>query len=308
MSSTSASSSSTASSTIEPMLDEKTLFRERKRNVLSDAFSSSNDPDIEQDEVNKILTKVISPNDLKGIEDFRSTNNHISHFGLKQTELSQFLTHTKAKDSIFFNGLKHSKIKNDVVTISNNLFKYKGFEPTTCRLKVELKEPDESIFYQEMTCFTALILNRGVKFDKIFKRTGEEGKAVAQFLSQKYNYTKGNNKGSDNMTFARHSHVFPDFCAFVIAKNTGVRILGDIPTGFPKYLCFPGSMALVSSESKAVYFDMYVEWNISFSRVIKSNQNREVIAKFAELSYNSPLFDNNGRKDFLAKLAGIKAT
>jgi hypothetical protein len=257
---------------------------------------------LSQKEVTDYLHLKNKREEIKDFENKDEVTKALNSRQIGTQEFKKIHTHFKATGAISFTGASKEEVKKIVIENSIDYFKYVGFDAIQTRLRVEDREKNKDVFCDEMTAISVLVLTRGTVFNKIFKRTSRDGIDIGQFLTNKYGYRKNNNRGVNNMTLSRHSHVFPDFCALVLATDSKIRVLGTIPQGFPRYLCFPGSMALINSEIKDQYMDMYVDWNLSFSKIIRSDQDRETVKRFAELSYKSPIFSNTERKVILSNI------
>jgi len=314
--SSSSSSSSTTSTTSSSLgSDEDKTFKSSRINVgsltggrgfpsieIEDEGKFGGNTRLSAEEIEGILTSKNRDVKLDNPKDINKVIGIMDRRGLSKEEFKMIESHFKTSNQETFTAADGSCIKVEVIDNSIDIFKYLGFDAIQARLRVEFLEKNKETLCDDMTAVSTLVLTRGTVFNKIFKRTAREGIDIGQYLTNKYRYSKNSKKGVDNMTLSRHSHVFPDFCALVLASNKRIRILGNIPNGFPRYLCFPGSMALVDEEKKDIMLSNYIEWNLSFSKVIKSDQDKETVKRFAELSYNSPIFSNAARKIILAEL------
>jgi len=210
-------------------------------------------------------------------------------------------THYHESKSRNFNAVDHDDIKSALIKSSIQLFSYIGFNPVGCRLRVEMHEKDRTRFLDDLTEIATLILTRGTRFDKIFKNSIAEARERGQDLTQKYGFKKRAKSPSD-ISLSRFTHAFPDICSIVLNSEHNVRVLGLVPNGYPKSLCFPGAPALFPAIHRDTLMAHYITWNQSFSAVIRSNQDVETIKRFAEISYNSPIFSNDTRLEFYSKI------
>jgi len=214
------------------------------------------------------------------------------------------VSHSKLGGGEFYNGSLIEGVKKALITQFISLYEYQGFDPFMCRMKVEAQERNKKLFIDEITELTVLILSRGTKFDKAFKNSRAEAIARGKDLIQKYGY-KRKPKSSDDASLSRHVHTFPDVCARVLA-NDKVRVIGEVPARLPRNYCFPGAAALFTKAMReGDSWGHYIEWSKSFSRVIKSNQSDEVISRYAEISYQSKIFDNDMRIAIVQGLNGV---
>jgi hypothetical protein len=129
--------------------------------------------------------------------------------------------------------------------------------------------------------------DRGTRFNraKVQNRMSQVGKVAILAAIQAMDIKDKSPDSPDEVTFGRIVAVFPHLMLRVRHKRSEMKKLRTVGKSYGNVfdiLCFPGGAALIPAASEGTtfqkIFDQYVEWAISFDKLIKESSNPDARA------------------------------
>jgi hypothetical protein len=183
-----------------------------------------------------------------------------------------------------------------------NWFAYDGYNPKHTYELMSKIEPDKAQLEKDIKTCIFFVANRGNKPKKASQKMPEKGKRVLAELSQKYKIQDGKPINRETITMVRIAGIMPLTHARFMA-NTSTRIVGIKPRDLPRCLCFAGAPAIIPNDKESL-FESWMEWALSFNRVISAGQDNEKVRMFGKIIQDSGYLDEE-QKAFALNALGV---
>lgn len=187
-------------------------------------------------------------------------------------------------------------------------FEYQGFDPLKLAAILNKDPWDSAMIVKCISLYTF----RGTNITGMESKSKDALKSFVKVItSAKYGVkakatsTTSSASSPTTITLGRIASTFPEITATIYAMGGG-KVLGTIPSGFPKYLCWPGGVALIPTTDETTYAK-WLEWAISFDKVIKTaaDHNAESVDKYGRIAYTSTLLSDAERLAARARIETI---
>jgi len=201
------------------------------------------------------------------------------------------------------------KIQTDEVDFLVKLmdvFAYQGFDPIHTYMLLKKKGgSDARKFAEEVKEIIVFYIVRGTKFtkDKVINRTSAAGKERIRALCNKYGLVDRVPTSKDDINIGRLIAVFPHVTArimFVFADK--VRIVGEVPQGLAKCLCFPAGASIIPREGYTSTYEAWREWNANFTAMITTTPSTQKKADYGSIIHNSSYVSEENRVKLMESL------
>jgi hypothetical protein len=184
---------------------------------------------------------------------------------------------------------------------TEDLFAYDGYNPKHTMSLLRKIESDEDVLEKDIKTCCFFVVNRGSRIVKATSSMSVEGSNIMKELSKKYKMVDRTPKGKDEITVARIAGIMPKVCARLCSFET-TRIIGIVPQGLPRFLCFPGGPAIIPVDDEAL-FQLWLQWALTFNQVITRGQDRERVENFGRIIQNSGYVPENAKHAIIRELS-----
>eukprot|EP00922_Rhytidocystis_sp_ex-Travisia-forbesii_P044860 GHVS01066892.1.p1 GENE.GHVS01066892.1~~GHVS01066892.1.p1 ORF type:complete len:343 (+),score=10.47 GHVS01066892.1:3-1031(+) len=143
---------------------------------------------------------------------------------------------------------------------------------------------------------------RGTKIGKSIRNISLEGKAKMEKLRCRYAIKDKSELGT-TVTIGRIVACYPLMMATVFATGL-VPIAGEVPDGFPRFLCFPASPSLFPASRKDDLMAKWLQWQVSFSTLpeLWAIRDDRLELAYGEFAYNNLAVPFNEREELYTSL------
>lgn len=166
-----------------------------------------------------------------------------------------------------------SLFESEFESLTSDIFEFVGVNFDELVRVLVAKAGDKKRLMNDISILIMVSQMRGANFSKILERIGADGKARLTTLISKYGFVPhSKNVPISQPTIPRVLSLFPQvifaYRKKYISDPKRISVLGTVPKGLPRELCFPGGSAMIKADDNAL-LDLWVQWYKSFCTFVK---------------------------------------
>lgn len=155
--------------------------------------------------------------------------------------------------------------------LTAEMYAFEGFDPRVIAAVLKSYEADNTKFIKDMTDLLVIYVSRGTKTTDIVDKTKLASRREMSELFTKYHVAIGaRGVSKDTVTLGRIASTFPLMAARLMNDGRIGRVVGDLQDGLPRGYHFAAAAGIVPN----ALFDKWVDWAVSFDKVVNSSNGR----------------------------------